>query len=240
MIRRVAVLPHPPLIVPELTGGGDRDADAVRAECLAVLAPFAAAVPRWVAVGAGERPGRYGPEVAGTFRGFGVDVRVGLGAQADLAFADPLLPLPALIAAWLRGAVGTPEITVHVVPADLPPAECAAAGTRIAEELAGADPVGLLVLGDGAHRHGERSVGRPDDRCADFDAAIASAMATADLDALDRLDPTLAAELGAVGRAPWQVLAGALRADGHPWRAVESHLSIPLGVAYHFATWEPA
>ncbi|MBM7776368.1 hypothetical protein JOD54_006572 [Actinokineospora baliensis] len=240
MIRRVAVVPHPPLIVPELTGGGDRDADAVRADCLAVVSAFASAVPSWVAVGAGDRPGRYGPEVAGTFRGYGVDVRVGLGAQADLAFADPLLPLPALVAGWLRGEVGTPEVTVHVVQPDLSPAECAAEGARIAEELAGPDPVGLLVLGDGAHRHGERSVGRPDDRSAAFDDAAAAAMATVDLDALDRVDPTLAAELGAIGRVPWQVLAGALRTDGRPWRAVESRLTIPLGVAYHFATWEPA
>ncbi|GLW91518.1 hypothetical protein Aglo03_23340 [Actinokineospora globicatena] len=238
VIRRVAVVPHPPLIVPELTGGGDRDADAVRADCLAVAASLVD-LPRWVAVGAGDRPGRYGPDVAGTFRGFGVDVRVGLGAKADLTFADPELPLPALVAGWLRAQVGGPDVTVHVVAADLSPSECADEGARIAEELAGPDPVGLLVLGDGSHRHGERSVGRPDERSSAFDEEVARAFAAVDLDALAQLDPTVAAELGAVGRAPWQVLASAARA-GRPWRPVEARVSTPLGVAYHYAVWETA
>ncbi|RLK61543.1 hypothetical protein CLV68_2084 [Actinokineospora cianjurensis] len=240
VIRRVAVVPHPPLIVPELTGGGDRDADAVRADCVAAAASFADAAPRWFVVGACDRPGRYGPEVAGTFRGFGVDVRVGLGAKADLAFADPVLPLPALVAGWLRAAVGGPDVTARIVPVDFSPTDCAAEGARIAEELAGPDPVGLLVLGDGSHRHGERSVGRPDARSAAFDDDVTRALASVDLDALARLDPALAAELGAVGRAPWQVLAGAVRADGREWRSVEARVSAPLGVAYHFAVWEPA
>ncbi|WP_026421517.1 hypothetical protein [Actinokineospora inagensis] len=240
MIRRVAVLPHPPLIVPELTGGGDRDASALRADCLAVARSLAAAAPRWLVVGAGDRPGRYGPEAAGTFRGYGVDVRVGLGPAADLAFADPMLPLPALVAGWLRGQVAAGDVTVHVVPVGLPPAACAAEGTRLAAEPAGPDPVGLLVLGDGSHRHGERSVGKPDDRATAFDADVAQALATADLDALDRLDPAVATELGAVGRAPWQVLAGVARADGRQWRPVESSVSTPFGVAYHLAVWDPA
>ncbi|PPK62230.1 hypothetical protein CLV40_13641 [Actinokineospora auranticolor] len=230
------MLPHPPLIVPELTGGGDRDADAVRAGCVAAARALAEATPRWCVVGAGARPGLFGPEVAGTFRGYGVDVRVGLGASADLAFADPDLPLPALVAGWLRAEVGAGDVTVRIVPFDLPPADCAALGAELAAELAGDDPVGLLVLGDGSHRHGERAVGRPDDRAGDFDDTVAKALAAVDLDALSALDPDLAAELGAAGRAPWQVLAGAVRATGGDWRA-EARMSVPFGVAYHFATW---
>ncbi|WP_018686230.1 hypothetical protein [Actinokineospora enzanensis] len=237
MIRRVAVLPHPPLIVPELTGAGDRDAAAVRAACLGIVRGLG---PRWFVLGADRVPGRYGPEVAGTFRGFGVDVRVGLGPAADPTFADPALPLPALVAGWLRGEVGAQEATVRVIPADLSPAGCVAEGERMATELSGPDPVDLLVLGDGSHRHGERAVGRPDDRADAFDADIAAALAAVDVDRLSAIDPDLAAELGAVGRAPWQVLAEVVRAVGGRWQATESSMSTPFGVAYHFAVWTAA
>jgi hypothetical protein len=50
------------------------------------------------------------------------------------------------------------------------------------------------------------------------------------------LDPALAAELGAEGRAPWQVLAGVLARGA--WSA-DARLMIPFGVAYHFAVLDP-
>ncbi|MYW73187.1 hypothetical protein GTW08_13745, partial [Pseudonocardia sp. SID8383] len=52
------------------------------------------------------------------------------------------------------------------------------------------------------------------------------------------LDPDGAAALWASGRAPWQVLAGAAR--GRAWTAAHRHTSMPYGVAYHVALWEPA
>ncbi|SDC47036.1 class III extradiol ring-cleavage dioxygenase family protein [Actinokineospora iranica] len=245
MISRVAVLPHPPLLVPELVGGDDPDAAEVRAACLAAATSLTAAADHWFVIGAGERDARIEPPAAGTFRGFGVDVRVTLGSDtdtdtdADTASPDPALPLPALVAGWLRGRTAARRATVRVVPADLPSEDCAAAGARIAAELAGEAPVGLLVLGDGSHRHGERSVGRPDDRAVAFDGRVAEALAAADLDGLLGLDARLAADLGAAGRAPWQVLAGAVRADGRPWRCAGARLLVPFGVAYHVAEWEP-
>lgn len=256
VISRIAILPHPPLLVPELVGARDADVAAVRDTSLEVAGRLAESASRWLAVGAvaptpadrgattrtGAPAGaaeRIGPGAAGTFRGFGVDVRVALGDSGDALFADPSWPLPALIAAWLRERVGAAEVTAHLVPADLAPADCAAEGARIAEELGGGTGTGLLVLGDGSHRHGERAVGRPDERAGAFDDAVADAMARADIDALLALDADLAAELGAIGRAPWQVLAGAVRADGRRWRSARSEVSTPFGVAYHFAVWEP-
>ncbi|GLZ38653.1 hypothetical protein [Actinokineospora sp. NBRC 105648] len=238
MIRRVAVLPNPPLLVSELTGGDDPAAAELREKCLLVAHSLAAAASTWVVLGAGAEPAVLGPRVAGTFRGYGVDVRVALGDTADRDFADPALPLPALVAGLLREAAAAGDATVHVVPTDLPQAGCVEAGTALAESIVG--PVGLLVLGDGSHRHGERSVGRPDDRAAGFDETVRRALATADLDALLGLDPVLAAELGAGGRAPWQVLAAAVRADGRTWRSTRAELVIPFGVAYHLAVWDPA
>ncbi|MFC5287728.1 class III extradiol dioxygenase subunit B-like domain-containing protein [Actinokineospora guangxiensis] len=227
MISRVAVLPHPPLLVPELLGGGDAEADAVRAACLAVAGELAACSPSWTAVGVGASP----PSGVGTFAPFGVDVRVTL--RDEDGAPDPGWPLSALIAGWLRGQVGAREVDLRTVAPDLSPDACAERG----RELIGA--TALLVLGDGSHRHGPRSVGRPDERAAAFDGRVARALADADPHALLALDPAEAAELGAVGRAPWQVLAGAVLADGRRWRSTRAQALTPFGVAYHLAVWEP-
>lgn len=235
MISRVAVLPQPPLLVPELVGGDDIDAAAVRAAAVAVAKDLAQVAPTWLVVGVGERAERI-ENAAGTFRGFGADVRVELGPGAAGRVADVDLPLPALVAGWLRAQVGATEVAVEVVPADLPTPDCVAVGTRLA---AGEEPIGLLVLGDGSHRHGDKAIGRPDARAGSFDESAAAAFAQVDLDALLAMDPAEADELGAVGRAPWQVLAGAVRADGRSWRCVRSSVQLPFGVAYHFAVWEP-
>ncbi len=237
MIERVAVVPHPPLLVPELVVADDPDVRLVRDACLAVAAELAAASPRWVGVGADPAgPRDLGADAAGTFRGFGVDVVARLSGNDTEP--DPALPLPALVAGWLRERAGATEVPVHLVAADLPPADCAAFGARLAAEHAD-EPVGLLILGDGSHRHGERAVGRPDPRAAAFDDAVHAALAAADPAALRDLDPGLAAELGAAGRAPWQVLAGAVAADGRRWKSTDARQLVPFGVAYHLAVWEP-
>lgn len=238
MISCVAVLPQPPLVVPELVGGDDPRAAAVRAACVEAAKALADSSPHWLAVGAHPAAARFDAGVSGTFRGFGVDVPVSL-SRVNPTAPDPELPLPVLVAAWLRGQAGAEDVGVRLVAADSDPARCAHDGAALAGELAGPDPVGLLVLGDGSHRHGDHAVGRPDERAADFDAAVSRALAAADLDALDRLDARLAAELGAVGRAPWQVLAAAVRADGRRWRGTRSRTFVPFGVAYHVAVWAP-
>ena len=245
MITRVAVVPQPPLLVPELVAGEDPDALRVRAECLAVGAGLAAAARRWVAIavdaGASDdldAPTVVGPHAAGTFRGYGVDVRVGLAAGADLP-PDPALPLPALVAGWLRAASGAEQVRVWMVPPRLPATDCRGFGERVGAELGGGEPVGLLVIGDGSHRHGERAVGRPDERAAGFDEQVRLALAAADPEALFAVDAEVAAELGAVGRAAWHILSGVMAKDGRSWECTHSRLLIPFGVAYHFAIWDP-
>ncbi|WP_424185156.1 hypothetical protein ACOBQX_25145 [Actinokineospora sp. G85] len=238
MISRVAVVPQPPLLVPELVGGPDAGAAEVRTASLAAASALAGSAARWVAVGAGG-PATFDPATSGTFAPYGVDVPVSL-SRAESRHPDPALPLPVLVAGWLRDRAGADEVTVRLVPGDRDGDGCAVDGAELAALLAGPDPVGLLVVGDGSHRHGDHAVGRPDERAEDFDATVSRALAAADLDALARLDPALAAELGAVGRAPWQVAAAALLADGRRWRGVRAHVFRPYGVAYHVAEWEPA
>ena len=94
------------------------------------------------------------------------------------------------------------------------------------------------MLGDGAATHTERAPGHFDPRAADFDAGVAAALRDADSAGLAGLDPGLAAELWAAGRAPWQVLAGVTA--GSSWCGELLHSSIPFGVAYHVAVWTPA
>ncbi|MFL6143316.1 MAG: hypothetical protein ACJ72N_15810 [Labedaea sp.] len=253
MIARVAVLPQPPLLVPELVGGPDPDAAAVREECLAIAADLAGAARQWVAVAADPAgthpPEPVGPLAAGTFRGYGVDLPVRLCAPAGVDSGpdggatvrpDPAMPLPALIAGWLRGAVGADTVRVLLVPPDLPTPDCRSFGEHLVAELDRHEPVGLLVLGDGSHRHGERAPGRPDERAAGFDEDVRRALAAADPAALLAVDPGTAGALGAVGRAPWQILAGVVGKDGRAWECVRSRLLIPFGVAYHLALWAPA
>jgi aromatic ring-opening dioxygenase LigB subunit len=232
VIRRLAVLPHPPLLVPELVGGAVDETEPLRAACLAAARELADSSPHWVVI-AGDPSGRktIGPDISGTFRGYGVDVPVALSAVRSTS--DPELPLPALVAGWLRAAAGALTARVELVHPDLPTADCFAVGKDLAEE----QEVGFLVLGTGSHRHGEAAVGRPDDRAGVFDDRVHAALAAADLGALRDLDPALAAELGADGRAAWQVLAGLAEATGS-WRCARSELLVPYGVGYHIAVWE--
>lgn len=241
MIVRAAVVPHPPLLVPELVAGTDADVSAVRDACVAAAAALAGVADRWVAVGAdaaAQVSAPLEPEAAGTFAGFGVDVVVRLGAGST-AEPTPAMPLPALVAGWLRERVDANQVTMWVVPADLSADDCRALGRRLAKEHDGPDPVGLLILGDGSPQHGERAVGRPDERAGTFDDHVRAALAAADPAALLALDAALATELGAVGRAPWQVLAGVLETDPRGWACVSSTLLVPFGVAYHVAVLEP-
>ncbi|MFD1146312.1 hypothetical protein ACFQ3T_04175, partial [Saccharothrix hoggarensis] len=124
MISRLAVVPHPPLLVPELVTGAGSDTEPVRSACLAAARDLAACSAEWVAVGVDPSGPRVVEDAAGTFRGFGVDVPVSLSEGATTA--DDELPLPALVAAWLRERAGARSVRVHLVPPDMPAADCVA------------------------------------------------------------------------------------------------------------------
>lgn len=269
MIRRVAVVPNPPLLVPELVPGAVAETAGVRDAVVEAAAWLTETSARWLAVGVGDAAASHPDAVShtveasarGSFAGFGVDVPVALAAdpstpptprqpatplaqpkpqspglprtpQASPTVQSPGLPLSVLIAGWLRARAGAASVRVDVVSSSLPADECRSLGQRLDD---GEDTV-LLVLGDGSNRHGERAPARPDARAADFDAGIAAALATADAAALAAVDPQLASELGATGRAAWQVAAGVL-GDGR-WAGKLLYSDAPFGVAYHVATWE--
>ena len=229
----IAVVPQPPLLVPELAAGAAPETADLRAAVVAVASRLAEAADEWIAVGADPGGRRSVPSgTAGTFVGFGRDVRVELGPGAGEP--DPDLPLPLLVAGWVAARAGRPaRVRGEVVAPDSSPQECLAVG----RELAADRTIGLLVVGDGSAMHTEKAPGHFDERAAGFDEGVAKALESGDAGALAALDPALAAQLWAIGRAPWQVLAGA--AEGRDWRAELLYSAAPYGVAYHVAVWTP-
>jgi hypothetical protein len=238
VIIRAAILPHPPLLVPELVGNSRTRTEPVRAACVTAARALAEVAADWVAVAADSTgPATLPLGASGSFSGYGVNVPVSLDPTRDVP-SDPNLPLPALVAGWLRDQARARRVRVRLVEPSLPVEDCVREGADLAADLAGPAPVGLLVLGDGSNRHTERAPARPDDRAVPFDAAVATALAAADTEALLALDPGLAAELNADGRAAWQVLAGAVRALGGKWTGDLLYSDQPFGVAYHVAVWD--
>jgi hypothetical protein len=219
-----AVCPHPPMLVPEVAAGAASELDDLRAACRAAVAHLNRA-DVIVVVGADVTTIRREPPFGGTLAPWGIDRRVGSPT------AEPL-PLSLLIGAWLLEDGYDRNIRFHSVAADAAPAECEALGRELT--LIGTDAA-LLVLGDGSACRGEKSPGYDDPRAEGFDAAVADALAKGDTAALRDLDPTLAAELLVAGRAPWQVLAGAVDT---PFGTTELlHHSAPYGVGYFVASW---
>ncbi|MFH8706684.1 class III extradiol dioxygenase subunit B-like domain-containing protein [Streptomyces rubrogriseus] len=236
MLVAAAVCPCPPLLVPEVAAGAAPELDAARAACADALGVLAASRPdRLVVVGPADSAG---PEVypsgaRGSFRGFGVDVEVCLGA--DSAGADGAeLPHGLAVGAWLLGRTGWADAPVDVIGVgeELSAERCAAVGRDVA---ARSGRTALLVLGDASACRTLKAPGYLDERAAPFDAEVGRALETADPAALAALDPGLARELKASGRAPWQVLAGA--AGDSDLGGALLYEDAPYGVGYIVATW---
>jgi hypothetical protein len=131
----VAVVPEPPLLVPELATGATAETAALRAACREAARRLAASTSTWIAVGT-DGGGRrtVGSGARGSFVGFGVDVVVGLGPDATDP-VDAAMPLPLLVAGWLREGL---PVTVRgeLVAPDAEPGACLALGAQIAREAA--------------------------------------------------------------------------------------------------------
>lgn len=209
-------------MVPELSPGPDSRLTGLREACLAAVRRLG---DRWIAVAAHSEDLVLTGAV-GSFRGYGADLRVRLAEEAT----ESTLPLPALVAGWLREQAGARSVEMHLVARDTGPADCA----RIGKLLGESEATGLLVLGDGSNRHGPRSPGSEDERAPAFDDEVAKALETADAETLLKIDPVLAGELGVGGLVPWQVLAG----TGGRWRSELLYSDAPFGVGYHVAVWE--
>jgi hypothetical protein len=222
-----AVCPHPPLLVPAVAGGAAAELDVLRAACLTAIDQLADA-DALVIVGAGATTGtQYESSAGGSFGPYGApSVRVGSG--------QAVLPLSLTMGSWLVSqskAAGLPTVLRTVSP-DESVTGCLELGQEIA---AGNDRLALLVMGDGSARRSEHSPVHLHPRAEIFDGTVAAALSLADTTTLAALDPELASELKAAGRAPWQVLAGATASTSY--RGELLYHAAPYGVGYFVAAW---
>jgi hypothetical protein len=243
MLVAAAVCPFPPLLVPEVAVGAAPELAPLRAACTDAVAVLAAArLDRLVVLGPAEQAGGspHGPYPEGSpgsFRRFGVHLDVVLGRSRDVAedgHDGRSLPVSLAVGAWILARTGWSAAPVEGLGVGEPLAVEGCLGTG-RELAASAERVGLLVMGDGSACRSEKAPGYLDERAAAFDASVTAALAAADTAALATLDEGLAAELRVVGRAPWQVLAGA--AEGTGLTGTLLYEDAPFGVGYFVATW---
>jgi hypothetical protein len=233
VLSAIAIIPSAPVLVPELAGAAAAEVADLSA---AVLAAAALLPPRWIVVGTGradEELGPDGPRSVGTFAGFGADVRVRLSPRTDERIELPVeLPVCALLAAWVRGQV-RPEATAraHVYRTDHDADTARAYGRQLRADIDRApDPVGVLVVADGANTLTPRAPGGYDPGNADAQLALDDALGNGDTAALTRLPQQI------LGRVAFQVLAGV--AEPGPRSAKELYRGAPYGVGYFAGAWQ--
>jgi hypothetical protein len=106
---RAALLPHPPLLVPQLAGGAASELDALRSACHQALDAVVPASSALVVIGDGPVWGVAARTAVGSFAPYGADVEVHLPPDrlgVDLpALPEPhrleALPLSLAVVAWL-------------------------------------------------------------------------------------------------------------------------------------------
>lgn len=226
MLGAVAIVPSAPLLVPELAGAAAAEVADLTA---AVLAAAALLPSRWMAVGTGPADEVFGPGSSGTFAGFGVDVPVLLSPRAHRPVE---LPMCVLLAAWVRGRV-RPEASaqVRVYRGDHDAEAALARGRQLRAEIDRApEPIGVLVVADGANTLTPAAPGGYHPGDADAQLALDDALASGDAAALARLSPQIG------GRVAFQVLAGL--AEPGPRSAKELYRGAPYGVGYFAGAWQ--
>jgi hypothetical protein len=242
-----AVLPHPPLLVPELAGAAAAELDPLRAACRRALAAVLAAADLTILVGDGPVWGVPLPSAAGSFRPYGADVEVSLPTLVDLDL--PGLPAPARLedlplslavaAHLLAGLEAAPaRLFAATVPSSLGPGAAAAIGRALTAAPApgagvgmGEGRVGLVAMGDLSACRTERAPGALRAEAAGFDASVTEAFRAGKPERLLDLDPAQAADLLVAGRVPLQVLAGACD-TGPAMRGQVLYDDAPYGVGY--------
>jgi hypothetical protein len=215
-------------MVPELAAG----AAAELTELRNAVTEAAASLPRrWVAIGVGPADDVFGPQRVGTFAGYGVDVRIALSPGTTDAPAQ--LPLCVLIAGWLRGQAN-PEARaeVRVYAADHDVDAALGHGRRLRAEIDEADdPVGVLVIADGAHTLTAPAPGGYNPASVPVQHAVDDVLARGHIAALTALPTNI------VGRVAFQVLAGLAEPEARS--CTEFYRGAPYGVGYFVGVWQP-
>ena len=233
MLIAAAVCPHPPLLVPEVTGTadpGDRELRRLRAACREAVAALLGAAPDLIAVVGGAGPDRRVP----ARRTRGKPARLRRPVHAGRGPGPAALADHGEVAAH-RGRSGRPAGRLVGDRPGAVTADC----LNLGEKLAALAPrVALLVMGDGPGRRARAVPGAADPGADRYDDQVAGALAAADPAALAALDPRRDEELFVAGRAAWQVLAGA--ASPGAFTADLRYAAAPFEVSYYVASWRRA
>lgn len=221
MLVAVAVVPQTPLLVPEIAAGAAGELDALRTAAVDAVRDVTAGADQVVVLAPGPRSASYG-EVPADFRAFGYQ-----GADEAAGDDSPVRPGSALpLGAWLLDAAGV-TLARSFQETDGAAVDVPANGRTA-----------LVVLADGSAKRDATAPGYVDERAVPYDAAIATALAAGDVDALATLDCGLAADLWASGVPALVSLASTTQATGSAVAASYlHHESAPYGVAYWVATW---
>ena len=247
MLETAVVLPHPPILIPEVAVGAASELDQLRTACSDALK---AVLHAWqggcdvVLVGIGPERATFHAGAQGTFAGFGVPVTTTLPGplveEPTVAGGgrEHLLPLSLAVGAWLMNQVAPWDgagsaLRAESVPVDITPSDAVTLGRDIAASTA---RVAMVVMGDGSSALSLKAPGYLVPGAQDWQAEVTSAIATADVDVLATLSPVDAVRFGATGRAAWQVLAGAA-GQSTDWRAELLASDDRYGVAYLAARW---
>lgn len=233
MLVAAAVLPHPPVLVPDVASGAARELDELRAAChKAVDTVVASDVDRLVVVGGAQRRASFGPGARGSLSGFGVSVEVAVPGAPPTG--GPVLPLAATIGSWLLShSHPSCPVAVEVVADDTSARDAAALGAELAASSA---RVGLLVMGDGAATLTAKAPGYVVEGAGQWQRDVDQMLGSAAVEAVAALSTDDADRFAVGGRAAWQVLAGAAR--GSAWRGTLLAAEAPYGVGYTVATWQ--
>ncbi|MBD8060607.1 hypothetical protein IC607_16690 [Cellulomonas sp. JH27-2] len=239
MLVAAALVPDTALLVP---GAGGR-ADAGAGLRTAALAVVGAALDRLrtaddvsdgtvVVVAPGRRTRELTGTVVGSLQAAGVpDDLLGWPAPTFQALDGPptqeAVGVSAAVALHLLARAGW-RSPLRVVEVDDGPADDDAGDADVADltargaALVADRPTVLVVVGSGSGRHGPDAPLADDPDAPAYDADVLAELGSGTPDALDRLralDPARARALAVTGRAPWQVLVGAVGA-----RSVTAHL----------------
>ena len=227
MLTAIALIPSAPALVPQLVGAAAAELSDLRQ---AVFAAASALPERWLAVGVGPTDEVVAPTAAGTFAGYGVDIRVGLSPDAD-DVRD--LPLSALITGWVRAGVNPgARAEVRVFAGGHSGRDAFRRGAQLRSVIDQSDePLGVLVVADGANTLTQAAPGGHDPASIAVQSALDDALAAGDVAALSRLPTSI------TGRVAWQVMAGLVGAA--PRSAKELYRGAPFGVGYFAGVWQP-
>ena len=206
MIDALCFVPCAPALVPEVGRGLDAELAEVRAATTAALDAVAAHGRQVVLVGPGPGDAAYRPGSRGGFAGFG------------LPEAPGELPPALAVGRYLAGAVPAFAIGPDARTPALPDGR-----------------LGLVVLGDGSARRGEKAPGYLDERASAYDEGVRTALGSGEPARLAALDPVLGTQLLAAGAPVWRAVAALL---SRTYRAEVRYAGDPFGVGYVVAVWE--